>query len=188
MNLLEHAHRILSDRLSSGNIAIDATVGNGHDTLFLLRQVAPTGQVYGFDVQSAAIDATRELVAQTGFVDGLTLTCASHADLAKLIPKHCHGKIAACMFNLGYLPGSDKTVTTRTQSTLTGLNATSSLLGESGMITIMAYPGHSGGAEETVAVSLWCAQLDPTRYHVRLMCSEVARSHAPRLYVIEKIG
>ena len=61
ISLVNVAHNLIKDVLHPGDIAIDATVGNGHDTLFLVEQVSPSGKVFGFDIQQAAIDSTRAI-------------------------------------------------------------------------------------------------------------------------------
>ncbi|MDP1770799.1 MAG: class I SAM-dependent methyltransferase, partial [Methylobacter sp.] len=187
ISLLNTAHDLIRDILHPGDIAIDATVGNGHDTVFLAEQVSPSGQVYGFDIQQAAIDSTREKFRQASTLDCLTLIHASHADLSDKISAHIHGKIKAIMFNLGYLPGGDKSVITQTDSTLTALTVAARILAVNGIITLLAYPGHQGGDQETDQVKKWCAQLDTEQFTVSTIYSTEHKDTAPRLFVIRKI-
>jgi 16S rRNA C1402 N4-methylase RsmH len=116
VSLVSVAHSLIKAKLRPGDIAIDATVGNGHDTLFLVDQVSPSGKVYGFDIQQAAIDSTWAKVESCCNApqrpECLTLIQANHADMDEIIPAQYHGKISAIMFNLGYLPGSDKSIIT----------------------------------------------------------------------------
>ena len=105
----------------------------------------------------------------------------------KTIPTHYHGNIKAIMFNLGYLPGGDKTIITSTDSTITALNSSCHLLSSNGIITIIAYPGHSGGDLETVQVTNWCDQLDITQFEVHVIYSSTDKQSAPRLFVIHKL-
>ncbi|MFU8789995.1 MAG: class I SAM-dependent methyltransferase [Methylobacter sp.] len=184
ISLVNVAHDLIRARLRPGGNAIDATVGNGHDTLFLAGRVAPSGHVYGFDIQQAAIDATREKFGQTPLSASLTLFHASHADMEQKIPPQLHGKINAIMFNLGYLPGSDKSVITRTDSTLSALTAASRILSVGGIITLLAYPGHPGGDTETEQVTNWCGQLDSRQFAVNTFYSSEHKDSAPRLFVI----
>jgi len=187
ISLLNSAHNVIRNRLKPGDSAIDATVGNGHDTLFLAQQVAPSGHVYGFDIQQAAIDATRDkLACKTPLSDCLSLIHASHANMKENIPAQLHGKINAIMFNLGYLPGGDKSVITLTDSTLAALTAASQILAVNGIITLLAYPGHSGGDTETDHVANWCEQLDRQRFAVNIFYSAEHKDSAPRLFVIDK--
>ncbi len=119
ISLVNVAHNLIKDVLYPGDIAIDATVGNGHDTLFLVDQVSPSGKVFGFDIQQAAIDSTWAKVdsccraAENTFGNArlqpecLTLIQASHADMAEKIPMHIMAtSVQACLI-WAYLPGSE---------------------------------------------------------------------------------
>jgi hypothetical protein len=190
ISLVKVAHNLIRDVLHSGDIAIDATVGNGHDTLFLIEQVGPSGRVFGFDIQEAAIDSTRVKVESHYNVsvlpECLTLIYASHADMSEKIPLQYHGKISACMFNLGYLPGGNKSIITQTGSTLPAISIASRLLSGNGIITIMAYPGHQGGSLETDQVKNWCKHLDEDQFKIRIIYSSENKESAPKLFVIRK--
>ncbi len=186
ISLLNTAHDQIKNILHPGDIAIDATVGNGHDTVFLAKQIAPSGHVYGFDIQQAAIDSTLEKIRQAHISDCLTLIHASHADMSEKIPAELHGKIKAIMFNLGYLPGSDKSVITQTDSTLTALTVAAGILATNGIITLLAYPGHPGGDQETDQVKNWCGQLDAQQFKINTIYSTEHKDTAPRLFVIRK--
>ncbi|MGR9100640.1 MAG: class I SAM-dependent methyltransferase, partial [Gammaproteobacteria bacterium] len=113
ISLVEKAHRRIAERLGGYDVAVDATVGNGHDLLFLAECVGQEGRVYGFDVQQSALDAARERLDKTGSGTRVTLFLCGHESMYDRIPAADRGRIAAVMFNLGYLPGGDKTVTTR---------------------------------------------------------------------------
>jgi Putative rRNA methylase len=126
---------------------------------------------------------------QTAQLAELTqLFSESHAQLAQLIPVSEHGKIQAIMFNLGYLPGAEKHLITQTASTLTALAASVNLLSTTGLLSILAYPGHPGGAEETQAVSDWIAQLPSTQFNCEVLLSTHPHSTAPRLFLVEKLA
>jgi hypothetical protein len=184
ISLVNTAHDLIRGILHPGDIAIDATVGNGHDTLYLAEQVGPSGHVYGFDIQQAAIDSTRNKFHSP---IGLTLIHASHADMSERIPAQFHGKINAIMFNLGYLPGGDKSIITLTDSTLTALTIAARILADNGIITLLAYPGHQGGDMETDQVNKWCEQLDTRQFEVSTVYSTEHKDTAPRLFVIRKL-
>lgn len=187
ISLINTAHDLIRDILHPGDIAIDATVGNGHDTLFLAEQVTPSGHVYGFDIQQAAIDSALDKFRQAHIPECLTLIHASHADMSEKIPAALHGKIKAIMFNLGYLPGGDKSVITQTDSTLTALTVAARILAVNGIITLLAYPGHPGGDMETDQVKNWCEQLDTEQFEVSTIYSTEHKDTAPRLFVIRKL-
>ncbi|MBT5032847.1 MAG: hypothetical protein HOM55_11200 [Proteobacteria bacterium] len=146
--------------------AIDATVGNGHDTVFLAELVGPDGHVHAFDNQAIAVNASEQYLAELGWADRATIHLLSHADMLGVLPKDCAENIGACMFNLGYLPGSDHLHTTQTKSTLCAMEICSDLLCTGGRMSILCYPGHTAGGEETVAVMKWYKTLDPKRFEI----------------------
>jgi tRNA1(Val) A37 N6-methylase TrmN6 len=187
MSLLKLAHQHIQSTLQTGDVAIDATIGNGHDTLFLAEQVGLTGRVYGFDIQQAAIVATREKLQQSQWRDCVTLIQASHADMAAHIPVNHQGKINACMFNLGYLPKGDKRIITQTHSTLQALTAACALLAPQGMMTILVYAGHVGGDVEAASAAQWAERLDNSQFSMSIFFSLIANPSAPRLLVIQKL-
>jgi predicted methyltransferase len=182
ISLVNVAHNLIGETLRPGAIAVDATVGNGHDTVFLLDRVGPSGRVFGFDIQQSAIASTSMKTS----ADCLTLIQASHALMDEKIPKQHHGNISAVMFNLGYLPGGDKSIITQTASTLAALTVACRLLADGGVITVMAYPGHTGGDVETEQVNDWCEQLNPEQFNVRIFYSVGNKDTTPRLFVIGK--
>ncbi len=185
ISLTTQAHQFIQCHLNAGEIAIDATVGNGHDTLFLAGQVDRRGFVFGFDVQQQAIESTQTRLRADLVFKNSTLFNTSHANLIEFIPNQYHGKVKAIMFNLGYLPGSDKAVITQADSSLLALNQAIKLLASSGVITIMAYLGHSGGCEETQQIKQWCCQLNIDNFTVKQIDSS-EKDSAPVLFTIQK--
>lgn len=168
------AQLILADRLRPGDVVVDATMGNGHDTLFLSQCVSPGGHVHAFDVQTTALEETRKRVpAETS-----TLYLAGHETMREKLPSELRGQIAAIMFNLGYLPGSDKSCITRTETTLAALAQAIDLMKPGGILTLAVYPGHEGGAEESREIAEWMAELDSRRFEVQHL-RPVNRSAAP---------
>lgn len=186
ISLVKEAQKLIAASLAEGGIAIDATVGNGFDTVFLARQVGECGRVYGFDIQPDALRATRDKLRASSLAERVTLFHADHASIAAIIDRQLHGSIDAVMFNLGYLPGSDKQLITRPETTLTALQATTALLGRGGIITIIAYPGHPGGKEERKAVANWCRQLDRSKYRVDTLFPAATNDRAPQLYAVTR--
>lgn len=186
ISLPETSHHLISAKLKPGDIAIDATLGNGHDTLFLAQHVGLDGGVYGFDVQAQALKSTKQRLSDAGLLECVTLFQVCHAEMGDYIPTQHHGRIQAIMFNLGYLPGSDKTVITHTESTLAALNIACKLLAPGGVLSILAYPGHAGGDQETSAVQNWLEELNPEHFKCTTHFSNVHKAKAPRLYHIEK--
>ncbi len=157
------ARALVAGWVRAGDTVVDATVGNGHDTLFLARLAGPGGRVIGYDVQPTALATTRARLAAAGLAAELHL--GSHAAMLDDVP----AGVAAVMFNLGYLPGGDKRVTTRSAETLAALAAALELVRVGGGITLVCYPGHPGGAEEAAAVGAWAAGL-PSRQFCAVRC------------------
>jgi predicted methyltransferase len=178
------AHAAVAGVLDEGMQAIDATVGNGHDTLFLARQVGATGHVHGFDVQAPALAFAAARLRAAGLADRVTLIQAGHETMSARLSATLPGRVRAIMFNLGYLPGSDKTCITRTISTLQALEQGLALLAPGGVLSVLAYRGHAGGAEEADAVAGWLPGLDGMRYAVHRHDSGGGRAPGPELCLV----
>jgi predicted methyltransferase len=180
--LTHRAHNIVSGVLKPGDIAVDATVGNGHDTVFLAQRVGPTGTVIGFDVQERSIRQTRLRLDSLGLSNVVLFPCSHHLlkETLREIPPR---SIQAIMFNLGYLPGGDKAVTTESSTTLMAMEQSLELLAPGGVLTVLAYPGHPAGAAETAVVEQFSQQLSPEKYCVAAHDSDNASSSSPKLFV-----
>ncbi|TVM19462.1 16S rRNA (cytosine(1402)-N(4))-methyltransferase [Oceanidesulfovibrio indonesiensis] len=161
---VSRALRRASDDDSGALLAVDATVGNGRDTLLLAHHVGEGGRVYGFDVQRRGLDIAWQRLTKAGMEQRVTLLHAGHERMAELLPADAQGRVRAVMFNLGYLPGSDKNVVTRPETTRAALAAALSVLAPGGLVSIVAYPAHPGGAKELAAVREWCASLAAPPY------------------------
>ena len=139
-----HKHFIL-EHLGEGDTAVDFTMGNGNDTLFLSRTVGESGRVYAFDIQPLALESTERLLKNESAPENYTLICASHHRVKEFVG----GPIKAGMFNLGYLPGSgQKAVTTMRETTMPAVEAAIDLLAPDGVLIVAIYPGHEEGALE----------------------------------------
>jgi SAM-dependent methyltransferase len=153
----------IAERLRPGDTAIDATAGNGHDTVFLAERVGESGHVYAFDIQSSALAVTRRRLEEHGLLPRVTLVEADHEELEVHLPPLA-GAVRAIMFNLGYLPAGEKSVITRTASTLPALQAALRLLAPGGLVSVICYSVHEGGREEADAVIEFCEKLDPSLF------------------------
>ncbi|AZK48239.1 class I SAM-dependent methyltransferase [Paenibacillus lentus] len=189
MSVLSFAHKLIGERLQPGESAIDATAGTGQDTLFLARICGRRGLVYAFDIQPEALALTRQRLdqEQEARLSEVTLLQQSHAEMDDVLPRDLHGKVGAIMFNLGYLPveGADASVITMTDSTLTALEASLRLLRSRGIVTIVLYPGHTGGDTEARAVEEWAAAL-PSSIGQTIVYRQIQKPAAPYLIAIEK--
>ena len=187
VSLVQRAHQSVAEVLAAGDIAVDATVGNGHDTLFLARAVGEGGRVYGFDIQQQALDEARHRLDQAGIAERVALYHAGHEVMALLLPDDLRGRVKAVMFNLGYLPRGDKSRTTRPATTLSALSDALGLLAPGGRISVLAYTGHSGGREETEAIKAWAATLPRDLFTVTVEIPATDRGNAPEWLLIEKL-
>ncbi len=155
IDLVALAQAAVAEVLKEGAWAVDATVGNGHDTLFLARAVGAGGRVFGFDIQEPALKRSRARLGQAGLLAQFELFHSGHEWMGQHLPEAARGRIGAVMFNLGYLPGSDKERTTALPSTLAALETALGLLAPGGRITLLAYTGHPGGAQEAEGIKRW---------------------------------
>jgi len=183
-NLVREAQAAIGEVLSAGDLALDATVGSGRDTLFLARAVGPSGRVWGFDCQPQALQQARVRLRAAGLSQRVELRCAGHEQIDSLLPSSVRGRLRAAMFNLGYLPGGNRQITTRAASTLQALDAVSGLLAPHGRISVVAYTGHPGGREEAAAVRTWADSLRGEDYTVRTVHSDSARHDAPQWFLV----
>lgn len=189
LSVLSMAHRWIAERAGAGDIVIDATAGNGVDTLALAKLVGPKGIVYAFDIQQAALARTKERLAPLeaeGLLPSVKLILDNHARMAEAVDAVHVGQAAAVVFNLGYLPGSDDlTVITEPASTIAALEAALRMIRKGGVITCVLYPGHPGGADEAAAVQAWSAQL-PQSIAQTVIYRQLQRADAPFLIAVEK--
>ncbi|MBA4494856.1 class I SAM-dependent methyltransferase [Paenactinomyces guangxiensis] len=182
---LQSARSWISYSLPRGGTAVDATVGNGYDTLFLAEQVGPEGVVFGFDIQQEAIESTARRLREAGRQNQVRLFPCSHHRMDEKLPAEVKGKIQGMMFNLGYLPHGNPEIITQPQTTIEALQIGTVWLAPGGMITLALYTGHPGGQEEADAVVNWASALPPKQFQV-MWQQMVNRRHAPSLLVIEK--
>ncbi len=166
------------------DVAVDATVGNGYDTLFLAHRVGPKGTVLGFDVQKAALAGARELLKFVGSLDRVSFIHDSHSRLANYLP--AGAGIQGAMFNLGYLPRGNRQIITRPDTTIMALGGVLANLAARGRITILVYRGHQEGILEYVEVRKFLEQLSADEWMVEEFASTSDSPIAPRLFRIQK--
>jgi len=183
--ILPYARELIQSALSKGDVAVDGTVGSGRDTLFLARCVGAEGRVYGFDVQAGALEVARARLREAGALGQVRLFLAGHEQMEALVG-HEAGKVRAVMFNLGYLPRSDRSVVTRPETTLQALEAAYGLLAPDGMITVVVYMGHAGGQEECEQILAWAKRLTSMEAKVLWYQFVNARTPPPSLIAIHK--
>jgi predicted methyltransferase len=164
--VLPFARNLLSATVKHGDIAIDATLGNGHDTLFLAQLVGENGRVYGFDIQEDAIFNTRERLETHNLQERVTLFKQGHETVSNVIPPVHYGRVKGAVFNLGYLPGGDKTIVTRPKTTIKAIEGLLDALAPEGIIVLVIYHGHREGAVERDYILRYVERLDQNYVHV----------------------
>lgn len=177
------AAELIERALFPGAVAVDATLGNGHDALWLCSLVGESGRVYGFDVQREAVERSRARLAEAGVESRATLILDGHQNMGSYVPPE---SADAVMFNLGWLPGAAHGVTTRTETTLEAVNAALKVLKEDGVMTVCVYPGHDEGARERDALLSWARSLDPKECDTMLRCYLNQRGDPPLMIAIKK--
>ena len=176
-----HKHFIL-EHLKEGEVAVDFTMGNGNDTLFLSKAVGESGRVYAFDIQEEALVSTRRHLEENGAPENYTLICASHHRVREFVKE----PIKAGMFNLGYLPRSgNKGVTTMRETTRPAVEAAIDMLLPDGVLIIAIYPGHEEGALEGDMLREYFKTLSrfricPSEFHI------LNSPTSPYFFLIEK--
>jgi len=172
---LQFAHQTWKTHLKPGAIAIDATCGNGYDTRVLAE--LNLSHLYVFDIQEKALNATKEKTK--GFKNiSYHLQCHSNFNLVK-------GVVDLIVYNLGYLPGGDKSLTTSVKTTLQSLENGLEILKGGGMISCMLYPGHLEGFKEKSSLLEFAKTLSPQKFQVSHH-THLNRSKAPSLLLIQK--
>ena len=160
------------------NIAVDMTAGNGNDSLFILDELHPK-MLFAFDIQKEAKENTEALI---GNRDNFKFILDSHVNFDKYIKD----KIDLAIYNLGYLPRGDKSITTRADSTIESLEKVLNLLDKNGKVLITVYPGHKEGKEESLRVKNYLESLDQKDFVVLKMSYENQKNKPPYLFMVGK--
>jgi len=175
---LEMAHDFLAQVITQEDIVIDATMGNGHDTLFLAKLAK---QVYAFDIQEQALEKTSQRLQEAGLTN-TELILQGHETVDQFVRE-----VKAAIFNLGYLPSADKSIITQPQTTLEALDKLCHMLVKGGRIAIMIYYGHEGGDIERDAVMDFVSQLPQQEYTATIYRTLNQINNPPFLVMIEKL-
>lgn len=183
-NLSLFSHYLVKKVLKPGDYAIDATAGNGNDTLFLAKTVTKSGQVFAFDIQDKALEITENLLKANKIFGGVQLIKAGHENMESII----NSKVKAVMFNLGYLPGGDHGVITQPETTLAGIRQALNLLEQGGIITTTIYSAHQGAKDEKEAVEDLVESLDSRMWDVLKWSFLNKSENTPFIVVIHRKG
>ena len=181
IELLDLHKKFILEHLHEGDVAVDFTMGNGHDTEFLSKTVGENGKVYAFDIQASAVESTRKNLQNAGCPSNYTLIHDSHHNVKNYVTE----PIKAGMFNLGYLPGSGKkAVTTLRETTMPAVEAAIELLAPDGVLIVAIYPGHEEGDAEGKEVCEYLSTLD-RRTHCVTQVKILNSPTSPYFMIIE---
>lgn len=181
--VLQYAKFLLTESIEKGEVAVDATAGNGHDTLFLAELVGENGHVYSFDIQQDAVNTTINRLKENGFEDRATVILDGHQHVTNYISD----EIAGAVFNLGYLPGANHEIITKGETTIAAIEGLLNLLKVNGMIVLVIYHGHEGGKAERDAVLNYVSNLPQKYVHVLKYEFLNQKNDPPFIVAIEKI-
>ena len=181
--VIQYAQTLLKMSVSEGDIAVDATAGNGHDTLFLANLVGDNGYVYAFDVQKEAVDATLHRLLDNALEHRAIVLKDGHENVAKYVTK----PISAAIFNLGYLPGGNHEIVTKPNTTIQSIESLLKLLKVGGMIVLVIYHGHEGGKKERDEVIQFVSDLPQKYVHVLRYEFINQKNDPPFIIALEKV-
>lgn len=175
----EYAKRIIRE----GDTVVDATMGNGHDTVFLAQLAGSSGKVYAFDIQQEALNNTEQRLEKEGLLDRCRLILDGHERMDQYIAE----PIRLVMFNLGYRPGSDHSLCTRGETTWRAVQAAFEKLIPHGLIILVIYHGGDSGFDERDYILEKLPEFDPNRAAVMVTQFVNLANCPPILVLIEKL-
>ncbi|MGE6717201.1 class I SAM-dependent methyltransferase [Peribacillus frigoritolerans] len=184
--ILPFARILLEKAVRPGDITIDGTMGNGFDTVFLAGLTGADGHVYSFDIQKEAIEATAAKLNAENLQKRCTLIHAGHEHLSKYIRKEHSGKVTGAIFNLGYLPGGDKSIITQAETTISAIEQLFELLAAGGIIILVIYHGHPGGSAERDALMEYVENFPQQKAHILRYGFINQANNPPFIVAIEK--
>ncbi|MHC1722861.1 MAG: class I SAM-dependent methyltransferase [Aminipila sp.] len=178
------AMKITLEYIEAGDCVIDATAGNGHDTLILAEAVGNNGRVIAFDIQKNALENTEKLLKENGLIERVKLVNDSHENIMNYVQEE--NRPSAIIFNFGYLPTGDKSITTKGNSSVSAINAASKLIKLGGIITLVLYSGHEEGRIEKKMILDMLGGLSSTEYHVAYTSMINQSNNPPEIIWITK--
>lgn len=184
--ILPFAKQLLQSVIEKGDIVIDATIGNGHDTVFLAELVGEKGHVFGFDIQEDALTKTTERLMKAELSQRVTLHHLGHQHVRSTIPVNLHGSISGAIFNLGYLPGGDMSIVTIPDTTISAIEQLMEIIKPEGIIVIVIYHGHQEGQIERDKLMKYVQEINPSVAHVLHYQFINKLNNPPYIIAIEK--
>lgn len=173
-DISEISHYIIDKFLENKNIAVDATLGNGHDTDFLAENFK---KVYAFDIQKCACDSYEDKNKEN-----VQVVNNSHEYIKDYVLENPD----CIMYNLGFLPGGNKEITTMHESSLKSIKDGLEILKSGGIMSVAIYRGHDEGKVEENIIIDYVKRLPKDKYGVMEHCFLNRSETAPILLIIEK--
>lgn len=156
-------HEVIRSQARKGGRYIDATMGNGNDTLMLCELAGESGEVFAFDIQGQAVDATRALLEKNQVTTKYHLILDGHEHMDNYVQT---GSVDVICFNFGYLPGGDHEIATRASTSIVAIQKGLALLKSGGMMSLCVYSGGDTGFEEKDCILNYLKELSPKEYTV----------------------
>lgn len=183
---------MIRSQVKTGGVYVDATMGNGHDTLFLCEMAGECGKVFAFDIQKIALESTRKRLGERGFTEDISVVTDGsecRGRIALILDGHEHmdryvetGSVDVVCFNFGYLPGGDHAVCTKKETDLKAIRTALHLLKKGGMLSLCIYSGKDTGFEEKEAILDFLKGL-PSREYTVIVNSYHNRENNPPIPV-----
>lgn len=184
-NAVALCHTLALPFVKRAQVLVDMTCGNGHDTLFLAENMGKQAFLYGFDIQASALASTQSrLETNRLFHERIQLKLGSHENLLNEIDKIPD----FIVFNLGYLPGGNRTIHTDTAITLKAVDLGLHKISVNGIIMIVAYPGTPDGKKEKDELASFLSHVPQKRFDVSYWQPANQVHEPPVLFVIQKRG
>ncbi|RVU54945.1 tRNA (mnm(5)s(2)U34)-methyltransferase [Anaerosphaera multitolerans] len=178
-NYREIVDEVIENMDLKNKCCLDATVGRGHDSLKIISKLGEKGTLYGYDIQEEAIRDTKKLLLDNGY-DNFKLFNKCHSELEEDITS----QLELIIFNLGYLPKSDKKITTLRESTVKAIEKSLNLLSKSGVLIIVSYLGHENSLEERNGVEEYLKNLNQKLFLVEKREFFNQKNNPPIVYLI----
>ena len=182
-NVMDISKMICKQKLNNGDTAVDCTMGNGNDTVFLCRLVGQEGKVYAFDIQEAAEVNTRKKLEDLNYLERSEIILDGHQNIDHYVKEH----IQLAIFNLGYLPKGNHEITTKKESTIEAVQKCLDLLKPNGIILLIIYPGHENGKVEKEGLHSFTSKLNQKEYNVASISFTNQINNPPELICIERV-
>ena len=177
------AQLFMAQKLATAKVIIDATCGNGHDCQFLAENSVKNSEIYAFDIQQAGIKQTKQLLAENSLLNKVEI----HNDNFVNMKKYLNKMIDLVVFNLGYLPGNDKNITSCVTDLREIIPVILELLAPHGLVVITSYPGHQQGEKEFLWLEKYLPELSNKVYNVGKYQLFNHQKPSPIVYIIEKV-